>query len=430
MIHVIKPWMTVDYLMGMVDSAGNRRPKPPTVLRGDPDQVRQSIESCPHKRKFISGVLMEDKPLQSMGGREFMEKLMDEFERTLFPGLPKDSYVIVWIIHHREDGKTELNYCVVRMHLPSGKYLNPYLHKYDCSRFEKFIEKTNLEYNLSNPLDPERRRELTSVENLPADKEAGRKLIHRSVERAIQQGHVRDRASLIKHLERFFTVNRQGRDYVSVRTKSGSLFRLKGKNYKKDWVAGSEHAYRINDEDGRKERLKVISAEWEQLCQKRASYLSKKFGPKYTTIDEQHRHSLRERVLLAADGIARRYRRFLQSHGGQDPQVGEVSTGGEGLEYASGHEDTEIDFSSSGRRFRGRAFPSSNRIHPSSSDTQGTDPRLQSEGLSAPHINLSLFARFRRYFSWRVRRLSGGRPTASKNDSAVQQNGPAGDFER
>lgn len=109
----------VDY----VTHAEEREHSPPEVLRGDPDQTRELIDSSDHKWRYTSGVLSfatTDAPTRAQQGF-----VMDEFERTAFAGLERESYDILWVRHsHTDNGRIELHFVVPRVELVSGKALN------------------------------------------------------------------------------------------------------------------------------------------------------------------------------------------------------------------------------------------------------------------------------------------------------------------
>lgn len=94
------------------------RETPPVVLRGDPEQTRQLIDSLPFEHKYASGVLSF-----APGERvtPVMETaIMDRFEQTAFPGLEKGQYDCLWV-RHAHAGHHELHFVIPRVELESGK---------------------------------------------------------------------------------------------------------------------------------------------------------------------------------------------------------------------------------------------------------------------------------------------------------------------
>ncbi|MBV6620944.1 mobilization protein, partial [Acinetobacter baumannii] len=66
------------------------------VLNGDVELTAQLIDSSPFAKKYTSGCLscyehdLSDQDKQ---------KIMQNFEECLFPGLDKDQYQILWVQH-------------------------------------------------------------------------------------------------------------------------------------------------------------------------------------------------------------------------------------------------------------------------------------------------------------------------------------------
>lgn len=70
------------------DHAGKVREVAPQILRGDPAQMRELIDSLDFKRKYTSGVLsFEEADIT----KEQKQKIMDSFESALSPLLTKTS---------------------------------------------------------------------------------------------------------------------------------------------------------------------------------------------------------------------------------------------------------------------------------------------------------------------------------------------------
>ncbi len=115
----------VDYLLGR-----ERNREGATVLRGNPEEVRELIDSTPFSKKYTSGVLSFAEKELPPGERE---RVMTSFERVLMPGLEKDQYSILWV-EHRDKGRLELNFVIPNMELQSGKRLQPYYDRADRPR--------------------------------------------------------------------------------------------------------------------------------------------------------------------------------------------------------------------------------------------------------------------------------------------------------
>lgn len=440
MLHKIQMGMTPDYLLGMIDADGRARPSAPVIIRGDAKLLREVIKSSPHKRKYTSGLLMDEKSLEELGGKRFLEKLMDEFKKVMFPGISKDSYVIIFVIHIRKDKKLELNYCVANMHLPSGKSLTPYYDRTDRKRFTLFMEQQNLKYGLSNPNDPSRKKSFRLNPNLPKEKEQAVKLIHRAVEHAIEKGRVRDRESLLKFLGGTYEINRQGDNYLSIRDSSGRLLRLRGAYYEKGFKAGKVASPISEDPQKTKDRLAVVTGELERLCALRAKYLAERYQPTIKTTNQENtdyentntRRGLRRRILGAFGGITRRVESFVReitqrtktSDHESQPTVG--GDPGAGSRNPIQNPPT-LEGDRLARRQRYRAS------HPERWDhahglRDSTGERRDDGDISITESSISMFARFFRFLPRRLLRLSGERRNSDQGNSGLQQD--IGEFKK
>ncbi|MBJ2260110.1 relaxase/mobilization nuclease domain-containing protein, partial [Pseudomonas psychrophila] len=92
-----------------------------TLLRGDPEQVAELIDSSRYAKKYTSGVLSfaeADLP------PEQKRALMDSFEKALLPGLEARQYSCLWV-EHQDKGRLELNFVIPNLELTEGKRLQP-----------------------------------------------------------------------------------------------------------------------------------------------------------------------------------------------------------------------------------------------------------------------------------------------------------------
>ncbi|MBV6575087.1 mobilization protein, partial [Acinetobacter baumannii] len=71
---------------------------------------------------------------------EDKQKIMQNFEECLFPGLDKDQYQILWVQQqdkiNQETGETrlELNFVIPNVELSTGKRLQPFYAPVDLDR--------------------------------------------------------------------------------------------------------------------------------------------------------------------------------------------------------------------------------------------------------------------------------------------------------
>jgi len=134
------------------DHAGKVRDVAPLVLRGDPEQTRELIDSLDFKRKYTSGVLSFSEPDISHAKKS---KIMDSWESALFPGMDKNQYSVLWV-EHRDKGRLELNFVIPNVELQTGKRLQHYFDKADRNRVDAWQTLTNAAHGLTDPKDPER----------------------------------------------------------------------------------------------------------------------------------------------------------------------------------------------------------------------------------------------------------------------------------
>ena len=221
----------IDYLLGKHrDREGAR------VLRNDPDETEQLINTSQYAQRYTSGVLSfaeadlpEDKKTRLMSG----------FEAALLPGLDKDQYQCLWV-EHLDKGRLELNFVVPNIELTSGKRLQPYYDRADRPRLNAWKQIANIAYGLHDPDDPINRRDLVAVTDLPSDKQQAKTLITAGLSRLVEAGEIRHREDIIKTLENNgFTVVRQTKRSISIADPDGGRnLRLQGVMYEQAFRPG------------------------------------------------------------------------------------------------------------------------------------------------------------------------------------------------
>ena len=197
----------IDYLLNEREQQGTAR-----VLKGDPKLTREIINSIKYKQKTTVGCLsFEEKNISE----DMKYQLIEDFEKHLLPGM-QDRYNILWV-EHTDKGRLELNFVIPKIDLVSQKSLNPYYHKADLPRVEKWQDLQNLKYNFSSPKDPSKKRtlETNSKEiHLSKDYEQLDKLLHNLT----QDGKINNREQLIELLQsNQIEVTRKGKDYLSIK---------------------------------------------------------------------------------------------------------------------------------------------------------------------------------------------------------------------
>ena len=224
-----------------------REHEPPEVLRGDPEQTRDLIDSIDRQWRYTSGVVSfsrEDAPSVAE-----QEKVMDDFEATAFAGLESDQYDCLWVRHaHTDGGRIELHFVTPRMELSTGKALNIAPPGWS-SLYGPLRDALNYEHGWARPDDPDRARSLQLAhENL--ERGHSRETINAYVEQLVETGVVENRAGIVQALEEAgFAVPRQGDHYITVHdAESDERFRLKGGLYEQDWTRAEQLERAVDDE--------------------------------------------------------------------------------------------------------------------------------------------------------------------------------------
>ena len=248
------------------------------VLSGDPVVTEQLIDATPYQQKYKSGVLSFEKRADELTEQEKFE-IMQKFEDTLFCGLERDQFDILWIEHADKDidkanpvGRLELNFLIAGQELRSGKRLQPFYAKADLARVNAFKNVINYEYKLADPNAPDRKRLINEhskgsapptpydrsnytrkeskkddeVIAKPRKREALRDAINRKMQFAFDQDMIKNRYDVIAELRKMgLKIERSsGEKNISVSSanlvdKNGKSIniRLDGGLYEKEFIA-------------------------------------------------------------------------------------------------------------------------------------------------------------------------------------------------
>ena len=288
----------VQYLIKEVDSKGVKREPLPEVIKGNPNQTIQLIDSLDFKYKFHSGVISfapEDNPTEQQ-----QQELIDSFESTAFAGLDKDQYDILWVRHsHTSNGRIELHFVTPRVELTTGKSMSiapPGWQDYYCH----WRDKWNYQHQWSDPTDPARARiyqpgyqalrdaqdKRLELAGLPTTtkREDYRKLITNYITQQIQLGNIQNRNDIIDHLlNADIEVTRQGEEYITVTNQEiGKKIRLKGGIYNASWRLGQEltRETRTREEENRaniRTRTREAQTQLTSKIAKRAELYSQRY---------------------------------------------------------------------------------------------------------------------------------------------------------
>lgn len=198
----------IDYLLNHREKDGTAR-----VLQGDPQLTREIINSIQYKQKTTVGVLSFEEANLS---EELKYQLMADFEKHLLPGLEKEQYNILWV-EHRDKGRLELNFVIPKIELTTQKSLNPYYHKADLPRVEKWQDLQNLTHNFSNPKDPSKERNVEINSCIKKFNQSYEQL-NETIQELVRKGQINNREQLIELLKsNSIEVTRTGKDYISVK---------------------------------------------------------------------------------------------------------------------------------------------------------------------------------------------------------------------
>ena len=229
----------VDYLLGK-----NRDREGARVLRGDPEQVKELIDTLKFAQKYTAGVLsFEEKNISESE----KERLMDSHERALLCGLDKDQYAVLWV-EHRDKGRLELNYLIPNVELQTGKRLQVYYHEQDKPRMHAWQTNQNIEGGYKDPDDPLKRQLLTLPSKLPGDRKAVQLAITNGLKELVDAGEIKNRSDVVRALTDVgFTVARETKSSISIEAPDGGKnIRLKGMFYEREFSI--EHGASLAEE--------------------------------------------------------------------------------------------------------------------------------------------------------------------------------------
>lgn len=292
------------YLLGNKDHKGQERAFKPVLLSGSPEAFEQIVGYGNQAGKYTSGGLyFEEKRselISKFGSEravnEKLQEIMDGFEETLFPGLDKDQYCGVWILHEDKEN-IELNFLFAKEELRSGKGLTPYFHKADYSRVNAWKDIVNFENGLSDPNSPDKKRAFIPEffnEYKPIDfnsNEAKRRDFKKDLTEEIEimasNEQFSDRNDLVKYLEeqKGLKVSRQTKSAISViNPLTNKPARLKGALFEEntDYKKFSNNDYRQElmkrYESERHEKLKEQKLKYKEHMEYKKEKLANKYN--------------------------------------------------------------------------------------------------------------------------------------------------------
>jgi hypothetical protein len=274
----------LDYLLGEDRERENAQ-----VLSGDVELTAQLIDSSPFAKKYTSGCLsFYEHDLSDQD----KQKIIQNFEQCLFPGLDKDQYQILWVQHqdkvNQDTGQTrlELNFVIPNVELSTGKRLQPFYAPVDLDRVDLFKQITNTEYSLYDPDDPEHRQLFLNKKNLPKDIKDFKEKLHQRVYRAVANGEVADRQELVQWLEsNQINITRQVKNSISIENPYEGAkrpIRLEGEIYEQSFRATGEYRQevqqRIEEYRGTtSERYRANVTDYQRQLEHKSQYHSDRY---------------------------------------------------------------------------------------------------------------------------------------------------------
>ncbi|WP_151838545.1 relaxase/mobilization nuclease domain-containing protein, partial [Acinetobacter ursingii] len=282
----------LDYLLGE-----DREREHAQVLNGDVELTAQLIDSSPFAKKYTSGCLsFYEHDLSDQD----KQKIMQNFEECLFPGLDKDQYQILWVQHqdkiNQDTGETrlELNFVIPNVELSTGKRLQPFYAPVDLDRVDLFKQITNIEHSLYDPDDPEHRQLFLNKKNLPKDIKDFKEQLHQRVYRAVANGEVADRQELVQWLEsNQINVTRQVKNSISIENPYEGAkrpIRLEGEIYEQGFRATGEYRQEVQQRieayrGTTSERYRANVTEYQRQLEHKSQY----HCDRYPTVGRENR---------------------------------------------------------------------------------------------------------------------------------------------
>ena len=228
----------LDYLLGK-----DRNRDYAKVLQGDVSEVSGLIDTSPYAKKYTSGCLsFYEHDLSDQD----KQKIMQDFEQALFPGMDQSQYRVLWIEHqdklNEETGerRLELNFLIPNVEILTGQRLQPYYDKADRPRIDLFKKITNYEYQLHDADDPLYRQAVTTAKNLPKNVNEIKEMLDIEATRAVESILITDRQSMKKWLLGLgLEVTRETKKSLSIKNpnddEKARPIRLTGAIYEQDF---------------------------------------------------------------------------------------------------------------------------------------------------------------------------------------------------
>lgn len=273
------------------------------ILQGDPELSRDIAEGLDFANTYTVGCLsFEEDNIPEEDKRAIMER----FEQSMFAGLDKEQYNILWVQHTDKD-RLELNFFIPNVELTSGKRLQPYYDKADRPITENFKQVINHEYGLTDPNAPEKQQTLITKDRLPKAKKEALEAINNGIEELAKAGQINSREDVIQALEGAgFEIARATPKNLSIKTEGQNL-RLKGAFYEQSFQFGEgirETIEERNDQYNRErgERYQTARKRLDSVVSKRKQEFRKRYPNRTSEIDKEISQNIQHTELgISAD---------------------------------------------------------------------------------------------------------------------------------
>jgi hypothetical protein len=251
------PHKAVKYLLADVDHNATKRPEV-TVLRGNP-QIFASVAASLSTVHRYTSVVIAWAPGDDPTAQEISD-VCDGFEHLAFAGLEPEQYCHTVVSHG-----DHVHILVARVDLNTGKAFNIAPPQWR-THFDHLRDHWNYKMGWARPDDPSRARlshvggdllkktksllteaervsretgfEVSDILGAMGAEPSRKQLISDYLSRLVYEGAVKNRRSVIDILSRFGSINRQGEDYVSIKSfEGGPPMRFKGAMFKRDFNA-------------------------------------------------------------------------------------------------------------------------------------------------------------------------------------------------
>lgn len=264
----------INYLLGENFLSEGQIREGARVLSGDVFITQELINSSNFAKRYTSGVLsFEERPDEI--SEDIKQKILQDFEKAMFPGMQPDRYNILWVEHtdkpHPDTGqpRLELNFLIPTTEIYTGKRLQPYFHTQDAKYFRAWQTLTNNKFGLSDPDDPTHFRRTNKFDSNQSPEETHKKLkdkIANYLQEKLEAGRIQTRDDVIFQLEQLagenIKVTRRSKKFISITSgDSKKPIRLRGFLYEENF-SYAEYQSRIQmlDDAAEKTAQKIETA--------------------------------------------------------------------------------------------------------------------------------------------------------------------------